>query len=186
MKIIVGLGNPGLKYRNTRHNIGFRVVDLLRKKYKIKKVITHQYYRGWEIEIKNCPVVIVKPKTFMNESGYAVKKVFERFNGHPKDYLIVHDDLDIPTGSIKIIAGKGPGGHNGVASVINELGTRDFIRVRIGIGREALGDSYVDYVLSPFLPEEMPLIERAVERACAAIEEVIRGGIEKAMSLYNT
>lgn len=185
MKIIVGLGNPGIGYGSTRHNVGSRAVDLLRKKYNPEKVIKQQYYRGWEAKIEGCPVVLVKPKTFMNESGIAVKKVFERFNGSLKDYLIVHDDLDIPVGRIKIIAGKGPGGHNGVISVINELGSQDFVRVRIGIGREKTSDSYVDYVLSNFLPEEKPFVEKALERACAAIEEIVRGGLEKAMSLYN-
>ncbi len=185
MKIIVGLGNPGSGYGGTRHNVGFRVVDLLRKKYNPDKVIKQQYYRGWETEIEGCRVVLVKPQTFMNESGIAVRKVFERFDGELKDCLIVHDDLDIPAGGIKIIAGKGPGGHNGVISVINALGSRDFVRIRIGIGRERTGDSYVDYVLSPFLPEERPVIEKSLERACSAIEEIVKGGLEKAMSLYN-
>jgi len=185
VKIIVGLGNPGMGYGGTRHNVGYRVVDLLRKKYNPAKVIKQQYYRGWETEIEGSRIVLVKPKTFMNESGIAVRKVFERFDGSLKDYLIVHDDLDIPAGGIKIIAGKGPGGHNGVISVINELGSRDFVRVRIGIGREKEGDSYVDYVLSPFFPEERPVIEKSLEKACAAIEEIARGGLEKAMSLYN-
>ncbi len=185
MKIIVGLGNPGTGYGNTRHNAGFRVVDLLRKKYNPEKVIKHRLYRGWEVTIENCPVILVKPKTFMNESGSAVKSVFDRFDGSLKDYVIVHDDLDIPSGGMKVIAGKGPGGHNGVISVISHLGSRDFVRVRIGIGREKTDDSYVDYVLSPFLPEERQLVEETMERACAAIEEIVRSGLEKAMSLYN-
>jgi len=99
--------------------------------------------------------------------------------------VIVHDDLDIPVGKIKITSGKGPGGHNGVISVIKELGSMDFIRVRIGIGRARVDNSYVDYVLSSFLPEEEPLVEDSLERACLAIEEIVRSGIEKAMSLFN-
>jgi peptidyl-tRNA hydrolase, PTH1 family len=185
VKIIVGLGNPKIGYGGTRHNIGFRVVDLLRKKHSPERVIKTQYYRGWETRIEDVGVVLIKPKTYVNESGIAVRKAFERFNGDMEDYLIVHDDLDIPVGRIKIISGKGPGGHNGIISVINELGSKDFIRIRIGIGREKIGESYVQYVLSPFLREEKPLVEESLERACSAIEELIRSGLAKAMSLYN-
>ncbi|MCX8081868.1 MAG: aminoacyl-tRNA hydrolase [bacterium] len=185
MKIIIGLGNAKIGYGNTRHNIGFKVIDLLRKKYYPSKVIKTHYYRGWESSIISVPVILIKPKTFMNESGIAVKKVFERFNGEMKDYIIIHDELDVQLGKIKITTGKGPGGHKGVLSVVNELGSRDFIRVRIGIGKENLDVSYVDYVLSPFLQEEKPLIEQSLEKAVLAIEEIVRSGIEKAMSLYN-
>ena len=185
MKIIVGLGNNKIGYGNTRHNIGFKVIDLVRKKYPPVNILKTQYYRGWEIEIEGNYVVLVKPKTFMNESGIAVKKVFERFNGELNDYIIIHDELDIPLGKIKIIAGKGPGGHKGVLSVINELGSKDFIRIRIGIGRENLDMPYIDFVLSPFLSEEKPLVEQSLDKAVGAIEEIIKNGIEKAMSIYN-
>ncbi|HOL22968.1 MAG TPA: aminoacyl-tRNA hydrolase [bacterium] len=185
MKIIVGLGNAKIGYGNTRHNIGFKAIDLLRKKYTPSEVIKHKYYRGWRTEIAGSPIILIKPKAFMNESGIAVKKVFERFDGKLDDYIIIHDELDVPLGKIKITAGKGPGGHKGVLSVVNELGSKAFVRLRIGIGRENLDIPYVDYVLSPFLPEERHIIERALETAVSAIEEVIRSGIEKAMSIYN-
>ncbi|MBN1444808.1 MAG: aminoacyl-tRNA hydrolase [Candidatus Omnitrophica bacterium] len=185
MKIIAGLGNPETGYGNTRHNVGFMAVGLLRKEHAPAEVIKARHYRGWGIKIAGVDTVLIKPKTFMNESGIAVKKAFERFGGRFEDCIIVHDDLDIPVGRIKITSGKGPGGHNGVISVINELGSRDFIRVRIGIGRTKTENSYVDYVLSPFLPEEEPLIKDSLEKACLAIEEIIKSGIEKAMSLYN-
>ncbi|MCM8777311.1 MAG: aminoacyl-tRNA hydrolase [Candidatus Omnitrophica bacterium] len=185
MKIIVGLGNNKIGYSNTRHNIGFRVIDLVRKKYPPANILKTKYYRGWEIEIAGSPVVLIKPKTFMNESGIAVKNAFERFNGEIKDYIVIHDELDIPLGKIKIITGKGPGGHKGVLSVVNELGSKDFIRIRIGIGRENLNIPYVNFVLSPFLSEERPLVEQSLEKAIGAIEEIIKSGIEKAMCLYN-
>ncbi|MCM8760117.1 MAG: aminoacyl-tRNA hydrolase, partial [Candidatus Omnitrophica bacterium] len=130
-------------------------------------------------------VVLIKPKTFMNESGIAVKKVFERFNGDFNDYIIIHDELHIPLGKIKIIAGKGPGGHKGVLSVVNELGSKDFIRIRIGIGRENLNVPYIDFVLSPFLLEEKPLVEQSLAKAVGAIEEIMKSGIEKTMTFYN-
>ena len=186
MKIIVGLGNSGGKYEKTRHNVGFRVIDLLRKRFSPGDVVKARYYRGWETTIAGRGAVLIKPNTFMNESGLAVKKAFERFGGSLEDYIVVHDDLDIPVGRVKIIAGKGPGGHNGIISVIRELGSRDFARVRIGIGRERVDDSYIDYVLAPFLLEELPAVEDSIEKACSAIEEILRSSLEKAMSLYNT
>lgn len=185
MKIIVGLGNAKIGYGSTRHNIGFKVIDLLRKKYPPSEVIKTQYYRGWKTEIEDSSVVLIKPKTFMNESGIAVKKVFDRFDGRLDDYIVIHDELDVPLGKIKIVKGKGPGGHKGVLSVINELGSKDFVRVRLGIGRENLALPYIDYVLSPFLPEEKTLVEQSLEKAISAVEEMIKSGIEKAMSLYN-
>ncbi len=185
MKIIVGLGNPGSDYADSRHNVGFKVVDLLRKKYSPEKIIKTQYYRGWETKIDGAAVILLKPKTYINESGIAIKKAFERFDGFLRDYLIIHDDLDIPLGKLKIIAGKGPGGHNGVISVVNELGSKDFVRIRIGIGRERVEDSYVKYVLSPFLPEEKVLLGESLDRACSSIEEIVKGSLERAMSLYN-
>lgn len=186
MKIIVGLGNAKIGYGNTRHNIGFKAIDLLRKKYTPSEVIKHKYYRGWRTEIAGSPIILIKPKAFMNESGIAVKKVFERFDGKLDDYIIIHDELDVPLGKIKITAGKGPGGHKGVLSVVNELGSKDFIRIRIGIWKENLDAPYVDYVLSPFLPEERPLVEESLERMVSAIEEIVKSGIQKAMSIYNT
>ena len=185
MKIIAGLGNPENEYGNTRHNAGFRVIGLLRKKHAPARVIKARYYRGWQTKIEGTDAILIKPKTFMNESGIAVKKALERFGGSFGNCVIVHDDLDIPVGRIKITSGKGPGGHNGVISVIKELGSMDFIRVRIGIGRARMDNSYVGYVLSSFLPEEEPLVEDSLERACLAIEEIVRSGIEKAMSLFN-
>ncbi|MDD3726353.1 MAG: aminoacyl-tRNA hydrolase [Candidatus Ratteibacteria bacterium] len=185
MKIIVGLGNAKIGYGNTRHNIGFKVIDLMRKRYPPSKIIKTQYYRGWETNIASSPVILIKPKLYMNENGIAVKKAWERFDGQLENYIIIHDELDVPLGKIKITRGKGPGGHRGVLSVINELGSNEFVRIRIGIGSEHITVPYIDYVLSPFLPEEKQMISQALERAVLSIEEIIRSGIEKAMSLYN-
>lgn len=186
MKIITGLGNPGIRYRNTRHSIGFKVIHLLRKKYPPSQVIKARYYRGWETEIAGDNIILIKPKTFMNESGIAVKSAFDRFDGSIEDYIVVHDELDVPLGKIKITRGKGPGGHKGVLSVINELGSKDFVRIRIGIGKENIDIPYIDYVLSSFLPDEIPLVEQTLTKVILAIEEIIKSGIDKAMSLYNT
>ena len=185
MKIFIGLGNPGLKYQDTRHNIGFRVIDEFVKKHKPVTVIKTEYCKGWEVTIEGKQAVLIKPKTFINESGLSVKKIWDRFDGPLEDYIIIHDDLDIEMGRIKIVSKKGAGGHNGIISVINELGSKDFVRIRIGIGRDIGDKSYIDYVLTPFLPEEQKLIESAVNLAVLACEEIVRSSVAKAMSLYN-
>ncbi len=185
MKIIIGLGNPGLKYKATRHNVGFRVIDCLRKRHRPLSTIKTGYCRGWEASVEGNPAVFLKPKTYINESGIAVKKMFDRFGGSFEDYIVVHDDLDIDVGRIKIIGKKGAGGHNGITSIINHLGSRDFFRVRVGIGRNTGEKSYIDYVLSPFCPEERKPVEEAVRLAAEACEEIIRSSADKAMSLYN-
>jgi peptidyl-tRNA hydrolase, PTH1 family len=185
MKIIIGLGNPGLKYAATRHNVGFRVIDSLRKKNKAVNVIKTGFCRGWEAVVENRPAVFIKPKTFINESGLAVKKIFDRFGGSLEDYIVIHDDLDIDVGKIKIVSKKGAGGHNGIISIINELGSRDFVRIRVGIGRETGEKTYIDYVLSPFAPREKKLVEEAVKLAASACEEIVISSTAKAMTLYN-
>ncbi len=185
MKIFVGLGNPGLRYKETRHNVGFMVIDSLKKKYGPVNIIKTDYCRGWEIGIEGKEALLVKPKTFINESGTAVKKLFDRYGGSLEDYVIIHDDLDIEVGKIKIISRKGPGGHNGIISVIRELDSRDFVRVRIGIGRDKTDKPYIDYVLSPFAAEEKETIEESVKLAVSACEEMVRSSVAKAMSLYN-
>ena len=185
MKILIGLGNPGLEYEDTRLYIGFEVIDVLRKKFSPVNVIKTNYYKGWEVVIGGKEAVLVKPKTFINNSGIALKKLFERFDGELEDYTVIHDDLDIEVGKLKIINKKSAGGHKGVASIITELGSRDFIRVRVGIGRGKVGQSNVEYVLSPFSNEEKPLIKEAVHLAALACEEIVRSNVAKAMTLYN-
>ena len=185
MKIIVGLGNPGLKYRETRHNVGFKVIDELRKRHKPEEVIKSKYFRGWKIKIENFFIILCKPKTFMNESGVAVKGIVERYNVELENLIVVHDDLDIPLGKIKIGIGKGAGGHKGVISIMENLSSRDFIRVRIGIGGRETETSYINYVLSPFLPHEKEIISTSIKKAADACEIIIKSGIEKAMTEFN-
>lgn len=185
MKIIVGLGNPGLEYKATRHNVGFRVIDGLRKRHETAEVIKTGYCRGWKVGMCGNEAVLIKPKTFINQSGIAVKKIFERFGGSLEDYIVVHDDLDIDLGRIKIISRKGAGGHNGIISIIDELGSKDFVRVRVGIGRNVGEKTYIDYVLSPFSKEEKPFVEEAVSLAVSACEEMVKSSVAKAMTLYN-
>lgn len=183
--LIVGLGNPGKQYSETRHNVGFKVIDFLRKKYQISEILRKKYFNGWKMKIEGKDVLILKPKTYMNESGKAVKAAIDFFCEKIENLVIIHDDLDIELGKMKIIRDKGPGGHKGVISVIENIGGNNFIRVRIGIGRKKIEGSYVDYVLSPFSEEEKKIINGVIEKSAEAIEEILRSSLEKAMSLYN-
>jgi len=186
VKIIVGLGNPPEEYQETRHNAGYRVIGKLKKKFGIKKIFKRKFFRGWEIEIDGEKTILVKPKTFMNESGISVQKVLESFHEKIENLIIVHDDIDISLGKIKINTGKGPGGHKGVLSIINETGSRSFARVRVGIGNDTIEVPRIDYVLSEFLPEENKLAEQTLKKASFACIDIVKIGLAKTMTRYNT
>ena len=145
MHLIVGLGNPGREYKYTRHNVGFMAIDALAKKLALKFRKREDYF--WvKTTIKSKPVIIAKPRQFVNLSGEAVKKMIVDFRIENDKILVIHDDADLPLGTIRIKRNGSSGGHKGVESIIQELGTRDFSRIRIGIGRDS-GD-LKDYVLS--------------------------------------
>ncbi len=180
MKLIVGLGNPGKEYENTRHNAGFLFVDVLREKFLYQNTL---YPTEWRTEetfqsdiafIKNGSKIVAilqKPSTFMNLSGQAVSKIVKKFDIEPSsDLVLVHDDLDIKLGEYKIQNGKSPLGHNGVGSVEDNMGTKDFKRVRIGIeSRENKNISGTDYVLMKFTKEEKAVLEETIEQAIKGI-----------------
>lgn len=170
MKLIVGLGNPGLKYKNTRHNIGFLAVDNFKRLYKDKL---------------NREVVLLKPKSFMNRSGVVLKRAIEKFGvSLSQDVLVVCDDINLELGIIRFRAKGSAGGHRGLQSIIDELGVEDFDRLRIGIGA-AKGMVLKDYVLSEFGPDEKKVLRKVLDRICEAIAVWIEEGIEIAMSKYN-
>ncbi len=162
MKLIVGLGNPGKEYEKTRHNAGFLALDELigqiqDLRFKIQDGFKYEDKFDAEMmggEIKGEKVIFVKPQTFMNNSGEAVKKIADFYKISPSDIIIIHDDLDIPFGEVKVKTGGSSAGHNGVQSVIDHLGTEAFRRVKIGIGRPTEGISADKYVLQPFSGEE--------------------------------
>jgi PTH1 family peptidyl-tRNA hydrolase len=183
--IFVGLGNPGIEYKDTRHNVGFKIIDSLKKSFRIIEIYKKKLFNGWKIEIGNKEIIVLKPKTYMNESGKAVKSAIEIFNENIENLFVIHDDMDIELGKIKIVKDKGPGGHKGIISIIENIGTNEFFRIRIGIGRPPEGISPVDYVLSPFMTEEKELIKNSLKKTEKAIEEIIKSSVEKAMSLYN-
>lgn len=187
-KAIVGLGNPGPEYRDTRHNVGWRVVDLLAQRWRAPKPPRRQ--RGQKAEVVALErggerVLLVKPLTYMNDSGVAVQALAEKDGLQPGDALIVYDDLDLPFGRVRVRRGGSAGGHRGVRSLIDRLGTSDFPRVRIGIGRPPPGMDPIDYVLTEFNPDERPAIQEAVERAADALEVILDEGLEAAMNRFN-
>ena len=184
--LIVGLGNPGTEYQKTRHNVGFLVLDELQKRYgfseftlskKHTSLVSECFLDSVKELLGRTKVVLAKPQTFMNNSGKAVKSLVAKYNITKSDLvtlIIIHDDIDIPLGKIKISENRGSAGHRGVDSIIQTLGTKNFTRIRIGI-RPAKGkpNNTESFVLKPFLKAELPLLESAIEKATASISFVM-------------
>jgi PTH1 family peptidyl-tRNA hydrolase len=184
--LVIGLGNPGKRYRLTKHNVGFRVVDRFAEKKGIKLKRRLGKVQIGEGRIGSDRVVIAKPLTFMNRSGAVVRKLIKEW-GIPLDHLVVvHDDLDIGCGRIKIKEKGGQGGHKGVSSIIEQVGSSEFLRVKVGIDKPQTPEEGADYVLSPFDNEQLPLVEESMDQASEAIEAIIVSGKAKAMSMYNS
>jgi len=183
--LIIGLGNPGKEYRLTRHNVGFRVVDRLAREQGIQFNKRRGGARIGEGLLGGKRVVLAKPLTYMNKSGVAVKKLVKALD-IPLDHLVVvHDDLDLACGRMKVKETGGHGGHKGVQSIIEELGSADFLRVKVGIGKPESPEQGADYVLSRFAADERALIKESVEQAAQAIEAIIVSGKDKAMNRYH-
>ena len=186
MKIIVGLGNPTPEYAKTKHNVGFMLADRLAKEIsaenwheKFNALVAESFFDGEKI-------LIVKPQTFMNLSGEAVQQFVHYYKVDPAEELIlIYDDIDLEPGQIRIRQKGSAGSHNGMKSVISCLGTTSFTRVRVGVGAKPEGWDLADYVLSRPGTEERKLIDEAVGRAADAVEMIVSGETEKAMSLYN-
>lgn len=183
MKVIVGLGNPGPGYRDTRHNVGFQTLEELASRHPIQReesrfdaIIAH-------LQVNHEKVFLLKPLTYMNLSGKAVRALISYYKIDLEDIIVVYDDMDLPVGSVRIRPAGGTGGHRGMSSLAENLGSRDFARIRIGIGRPPY--EAVDWVLGRFTPQEKPLIQKAVARAADAAECWLAHGIDKAMNEYN-
>jgi PTH1 family peptidyl-tRNA hydrolase len=171
--LILGLGNPGPRYELTRHNAGFLVVDNLADKHGIE-LKQHKYRCQYgEGEICGVQVMIAKPMTYMNESGKSAKAIFSAFSLNPSQVIAVHDDIDLPLGKVKQKSKGGDGGQLGIRSIAERLRTREFHRVRVGIGRPQDRDDIVDYVLSSFQEEEMQPLNEVIEQAVGAIETTL-------------
>lgn len=185
MKLVVGLGNPGEKYTSTRHNVGFMVVDFLAERYQISvDKIKFRSLTGKGI-VAGEQAMITKPQTFMNLSGEAVRPLFSYIDIEKEDVIVIHDDLDLEFGRIKIKSGGGHGGHNGIRSIISHLGNKDFIRVRVGIGKPPPRWNVSNYVLSPFSADESKELHHILERSADAVEAIIRDGALLAMNRFN-
>ena len=183
MWLLVGLGNPGSRYARTRHNIGFLVIEELagREGLEFREKADYKICDG---SIEGERIAIMEPLMFMNRSGSAVRRVVARFAIPPEKIIVVHDDLDLETGTLKVRKKGSSGGHKGVESIIQSIGSADFIRVKVGIGRDRLMP--VDkYVLSRFTKEELPLVKQALGRAADSIPFIISEGVEKAMNKFN-
>jgi PTH1 family peptidyl-tRNA hydrolase len=186
MKVICGLGNPGDRYRLTRHNVGFRVVDLLADRWgQTGKGRVRDGAAVLEVRLPepNGPVLLVKPMRFMNASGPPLRAALRRVPAEPADdLLVVADDIDLPLGRVRLRRAGSAGGHNGLRDIIAALGTSEFARLRVGIGR---GGEAVDHVLSTFRAAERELADEAIATAADAVERWLREGIEEAMNAYN-
>ena len=185
MRLIIGLGNPGLKYQSTRHNIGFLVIDKLASDYNISvsmKGFDACFGKG---KIGEIPVLLAKPQTYMNLSGVSAKKIVDFFKIDFSDIIVVHDDIDLPFETVRLKAGGGHAGHKGLISIIEYLGNDDFIRVRLGIGRPQNRVMVEDYVLQSLTEDEMRFLPDIITTASGAVTTIITYGIQTAMNLYN-
>ncbi|MBI3410846.1 MAG: aminoacyl-tRNA hydrolase [Planctomycetes bacterium] len=184
MKVVVGLGNPGKRYDGTRHNVGYAVVDGLAKapeasafQERFDSLVAELYENGEK-------VLLVKPETFMNLSGRAVRQIIDFYQVMPPDLLVVCDDINLPLGKLRFRPRGTHGGHNGLRDIQNHLGTSDYPRLRIGVDAPS-EDGAIDHVLGKFRPSEKPAIAEGIECAVQGVSQWIREGIEKCMNQYN-
>jgi len=193
MKLIVGLGNPGQGYANNRHNIGFVCLNHFAKMQAIRFDKKQCKARIGSGEVAGSKVVIAKPQTYMNRSGQSVSLLVDKFNVSPDNLLVIHDDLDLPLGKIRIRQGGSAGGHKGVGSIITELGSQNFIRIRVGIGRPDKNEGFTEfnedeikaYVLSDFTSAEKQAIIQVIPTVSEAILCLLTEGLVAAMNRYN-
>lgn len=185
MYIIVGLGNPENEYSNTRHNMGFDTINKIAKKYNIEfsKTNFKGIYGTGIIEREK--VILLKPQTYMNLSGESVKEIIDFYKLNTDNLIIIYDDIDIEPGIIKLRKTGGPGTHNGMKSVIKEIGTEKFPRVRVGIGKPEHKGDLINYVIGKIPEEDRIILEKSTDLAKDAVIEIIKNGMDKAMNLFN-
>lgn len=185
MKLIVGLGNPGIEYAETRHNIGFMVAEHLADRSGIVlKRKGHQGFYGVG-RVAGAEATILLPQTFMNRSGSSVASAYQSLGVEPGDLIVAHDEIDLDFGSLRIKVGGGHGGHNGLRSVCSSLGESSYIRLRMGVGRPPAGGDVAAHVLSRFNASERGHLSKYVETATDALEALIRDGAQEAMNRFN-
>lgn len=185
MILVVGLGNPGKEYTQTKHNVGFLVIDELGKKFGIDVSKGKFQSLCGEGFLEDNKVLLIKPQTYMNRSGDAVLSASNFYKIAPENIIVVHDEMDISLGRIMIRPGGGSAGNNGIKSIISNLGTKDFIRVRMGIGKPNTKEDGANHVLSGFSKSESAMIEDSIQTAADAVLEIINKGLQSAMNKYN-
>ena len=187
MFIIVGLGNPGKEYENTRHNAGFNSLDVLAGKYNISiREAEHKALVG-KGYIEGQKVILVKPQTYMNNSGEAVREITDYYKADPESELIVlYDDISLPVGTLRIRDKGSAGGHNGIKSLIQHLGTQVFLRIKVGVGDKIPEMDLVNHVLGHFSKDDAEVMKESFTKAAEATVMMLGGDIEKAMNIYNT
>lgn len=185
MKLIVGLGNPGMQYAATRHNIGFEVIDSIAETYNISVMKNKYKALIGEGNIAGEKVILMKPQTYMNLSGEAVKACMDFHKISNEDLIVVYDDISLQVGQLRIRKSGSAGGHNGIKNIIAQLGTQEFPRIKFGVGEKPAGWDLANYVLGRFQEEEMKVIGPRIGEAVKATEAIIRSGLEKAMNDYN-
>ncbi|NSW92538.1 MAG: aminoacyl-tRNA hydrolase [Firmicutes bacterium] len=185
LHIIAGLGNPGIKYRNTRHNVGFDTIDMLSEKFDINvKQLKHKALIG-DGYIEDKKVLLVKPQTYMNASGESIRDIVEWYKICMKWLILVYDDVDLPLGKIRVRRSGSAGTHNGMKSIIYQLQSDAFPRVRIGIGKPPEGMDIVGHVLGKFTKDERAVIDNSIVRAAEAVVTIIKSGVDEAMARFN-
>jgi len=183
--LIVGLGNPGKKYARSRHNVGTDAIELLAQRLSVSLKVGRDRAQVAETRIGDHAVVLAVPTTWMNESGEAVGPIARRYKIPASNIIVIHDELDLEPGAVKLKMGGGLAGHNGLKSVSQHMGTNDYMRVRIGVGKPSTKEQGADHVLSSIPPAERKILDVAVEIACDAVERIIKEGLDAAMREYN-
>jgi len=185
VKVIAGLGNPGPKYTRTRHNVGFRVLDVVAR--RLDAAFDREKYQALVAETRRGreAVLLLKPQTYMNLSGASVVRALRYKGGEPEDMLVVVDDVNLALGRLRLRPDGSAGGHNGLKSIIEHLGSTAFARLRVGIGTGGQSGDLTGHVLGKFAPDEEPLMDKAVERAADAVVSFIEDGVTATMNRYN-
>lgn len=184
MKLIVGLGNPGSKYEDTRHNVGFLAIDQIAEKYQVQVNKLKCKAQVGEFRLSE-KIILAKPQTFMNNSGESVRELVDYYKIDLKDLIIIYDDIDIPFSTIRVKGKGSSGSHNGMRSIVKHLGQEKFPRVRISIGQKPEYMDLADFVLSKFTSKEIPTVEREIQAAAEASLEIAEKSVDSAMNIYN-
>jgi len=185
MHIIIGLGNPTREYQGTRHNIGFDVITRIAEDYHISldfkkhKAICGKGY------IEGEKVILAQPQTYMNLSGESVRELMDFYKVTPEEIIIIYDDISLDVGQLRLRNKGSAGGHNGIKSILNHIGTQEFPRIKVGVGDKPKGWDLADYVLSSFSKEDQPIIHDTIKKSSEAVESILKDGMEAAMNIYN-